>query len=106
MPAAARHGRLPGVNLPAASAFVNPDSAHHGPRREAGGHQSFPLMQQRPSMGGPRQDRCRWRDRQRGPGREALDAPCRCPRTDAGGTLGRDAPLDAGTGASGGYRNT
>jgi non-ribosomal peptide synthetase component F len=29
--------RLQAVNLPAASAFVNPDSAHHGPRREAGG---------------------------------------------------------------------
>jgi hypothetical protein len=32
--AARRHGCLLGVNLPAASAFVNPDSAHHGPRRK------------------------------------------------------------------------
>jgi hypothetical protein len=32
---AAGHGvRLQPVNLPAASAFVNPDSAHHGPRHE------------------------------------------------------------------------
>jgi hypothetical protein len=34
MLAAARHGCLLRVNLPAASPFVNPDSAHHGPRRE------------------------------------------------------------------------
>jgi hypothetical protein len=34
--AAGRTVRLPGLNLPAASPFVNPDSAHHRPRREAG----------------------------------------------------------------------
>ena len=27
-------GRLQGVSLPARSPVVNPDSAHHGPRRE------------------------------------------------------------------------
>jgi hypothetical protein len=54
MPAAARHSRLPRVSLPAVSAFVNPDSAHYwrttgrGARRV--GHQSFPLMRQRPLM--------------------------------------------------------
>jgi len=42
MPAAARHGRLPRVNLPARIAFVNPDSLHHGPRREAGGASIIP----------------------------------------------------------------
>jgi len=31
---AGRTVRLEGVNLPAARPFVNPDSAHHGPRRE------------------------------------------------------------------------
>jgi hypothetical protein len=40
---------LPRVNLPAHVAFVNPDSAHHGPRHEAGGASIIPLMQQRPS---------------------------------------------------------
>jgi hypothetical protein len=34
MPAARRRVCLPGAILPAASPFVNPDSAHHGPRRE------------------------------------------------------------------------
>jgi hypothetical protein len=42
MPAAARNDRLPRVNLPARIAFVNPDSAHHGPRREAGGASIIP----------------------------------------------------------------
>jgi hypothetical protein len=32
--AASRGVRLQAANLPASSTFVNPDSAHHGPRRE------------------------------------------------------------------------
>jgi hypothetical protein len=40
--AAGRGVRLQAVNLPAASAFVNPDSAHHGPGREAGGASIIP----------------------------------------------------------------
>jgi hypothetical protein len=40
--AAARHGRLPRGNLPAATPFVNPHSAHHGRRREAGGASIIP----------------------------------------------------------------
>jgi hypothetical protein len=104
--AAARHGRLLGVKLPAASPFVNPDSAHHGPRREAGGASIIPpdATASAAIRGHHRgvepatcraagQERGRWRDRPRGPrlpawcraapasssalGCEALDAPCR-----------------------------
>jgi len=68
--AAGRTVRLPGLNLPAASPFVNPDSAHHGPRRKAGG--------------APRAARC-WR------GAAPLDVPCS--RAAAPGPMpGRDWP--------------
>jgi hypothetical protein len=50
--AAARHGRLLRVNVPAASAFVNPDSTHHGPRQEAGGISIIPLIQLPPRSSG------------------------------------------------------
>jgi hypothetical protein len=60
---------LLGVNLPAASPFVNPDSAHRGPRREAGGASIIP-----PDATAP------------------LDAPCRRARTDDGGAIGSEAP--------------
>jgi hypothetical protein len=63
--------RLQAVNLPAASPFVNPDSAYHWPRREGLDAGDVPL-----------------------------DEPCRCARTNAGGVIGREG-LDAGTVASG-----
>jgi hypothetical protein len=95
--AAARHGRLLGVNLPAASPFVNPDSAHHGPRYEAGGASIIP----------PDATACA---AIKGPPpsvRRFMPARCRAPRravpparTDAGGALGREA-LDAAAVASG-----
>ena len=69
--ATTRHGGLLGVNLPAAGPFVNPNSAHHGLRRQ-------PLDAgdvSRPST-------CR-----------------RCARNDASGAIGREA-LDSGTMAS------
>jgi len=44
--AAARGVRLQAVNLPAASAFVNPIRRTTGHGRRRAGHQSFPLMQQ------------------------------------------------------------
>jgi hypothetical protein len=47
-----------------------------------------------------RWDQCRWRAWPRGPGREALNAPCRRTGTDAGAAIRREA-LDAGMVASG-----
>ena len=80
MPAAARHGRLPRVNLPAASPFVNPDSAHHGPRREAGGASIIP-----PDANSFR------RDQGATTAASSLRRAVPLARTEAGGAIGREA---------------
>jgi hypothetical protein len=94
MPAAGRGVRLPRVNLPAASAFVNPDSAHYGPRREPLDAADVP----RPRRTVPlRQDvagGALGRDAPRC--RRSVARPSTCPAA----APGRDA-LDAGTVASG-----
>jgi hypothetical protein len=80
------------------SCFVNPDSAHRGPRREAGRASIIP-----PDVTGSAAIKGLPRSVRRfhaGGGVAPLDVPCRRAATDAGGALGREA-LDAGTVASG-----
>jgi hypothetical protein len=98
MPAAARHGRLLAVNLPAASPFVNPDSAHHGPRRASGGASIIPPdATASAAIRGPARRSAASRSMRR---RAApLDVSRRSARTDAGGAIGREA-VDAATAAS------
>jgi len=113
-PAAARHGRLLGVILSSASPFVNPNSAHHGPRREPLDAADVPRPSTcRAAAPGPIAGGAIGREAVDAstvasgagikPGealprkaREALDAgPCGCARTVVGGALGRGSRCPA-----------
>jgi hypothetical protein len=105
MPAAARHGRLLGVKLPAARPpFVNPDSAYHGPRRKAGGASIIPPMQQLPlpgdhhrgvelggEIGGGRYASSPANRRGASSASRSMLTTCRCAGGNAGGAIGREA---------------
>jgi hypothetical protein len=104
MPAAARHGRLPGVNLPTARGpSVNPDSAYHGPRRNAGGASIIPPMQQLPlpgdhhrgvelggEIGGGRHASSPANRRGASSASRSMLTTCRCAGGNAGGAIGRE----------------